>query len=366
MLKEGKIGVFDATTIIIIMLSSKVLFTSTRTIVENLGPAAWYGTLISALTALAGFYLLAFLMDKSRLQELVPVFETAFGRLLGGLLLLVIGFLFTINAALFGREFVEAVKVFFYPLSPPSFILIIFILAVMALLYFGLEVITRCASLFFWPIVAAFVIIFVFAVPLYETANLFPFLGHGLTQTVLTGLTRSSVYTDVIALAVFAGSLQGAKNFKKAGVTALILSGLIIGASIFFYTMAFPYKVSAENTIPLLTLTREIEYGRFFQRFESIFLLAWSVSALLTAAISLYAALSIYCKAFRMDDHRVLVLPLAVIMFCLAIMPRDISSIAFIYVAALRQHSWTVQLGLPLLALFVAMVRGKKGGRSGA
>lgn len=366
MLKEGKIGVFEAVSIATIMISSKVLFSSARAVVELAGTAAWYLTIISSGTALAGFIMIFLLLKRFPGRELVSVFETVLGRVAGSLVSLMIAFFFVVNASLFTREFVEAVKIYQYPMSPPSFMMLFFILAVMTVLQLGFEVITRTASLFAWPILLGLIFIFVFAMPLYSVSNLFPIFGHGLGKTVTNGLMRSSVYGDVLALAVVVNSLQGIGHFKKAGITAVILSGLVISSSFLFYHLAFPYYIALENTIPLLAITREIEYGRFFQRFEAIFLFTWSISAILAAGINLYMALSIYCKVFRIDDHRVLVFPLGIILFTVAILPPDISSIAFTYVQWIRQSGWMVYFGFPLLALLVAVARGKKGGPAGA
>lgn len=361
MLKEGKIGVFEAICITTIMIASKVMFSSTRAVVESAGTAGWYLTLISSVTALVGFFIIFLLMKRFPGQELVSVFQTVFGGAIGGLLSLTICFLFILNAAAFTREFVEALKIFEYPLSPPSFMISFFILAVVIMLYFGFETVTRTASLFAWPILIAMTAIFIFALPLYDFSNLFPILGNGLEITVISGLMRSSVYGDVLTLAVVINSLQGLNHFKKSGVTAIILSGLIISMSFLFYNLTFPYHIAAENTIPLFTMARSIVMGRFFQRLEAIFVFAWSFSAILAAGISLYTALSIYCKVFKINDHRVMIFPLAIITFTIAIVLPDISSIA-LFVHLLRQYGWVIYFGFPLLALLIAIARGKKGG----
>jgi len=366
MLKEGKIGVFEATCVVLFMSTVKVLFSGVRDIVEALGPAAWYGTLVSAATALAGFYLLYRLMQRFPGRELGQVFETALGWFAGGLAALLTGFFFLFNAAILTREFVEAVKIYFYPASPPSFIMIFFILSMGTVIYFGFDVIARTVALFFWPLLVSFLTIFILAVSLYKGYNLFPLLGNGPGVTLATGVMRSSVYGDVLALAVVLGSLQGLEHFKKSGAAGVAFSGLLISASILFYTLSFPYFVAAENTIPLLKLTRFIEHGRFFQRFEAIFLFIWSISAVLAAGLNLYVAISLYCKTFRMDDHRVALPPLAVVLFSIAIILPDFSSAVFIYLHLIRQFGWIIYFGLPLLALAAAVARGKKGGPAGA
>ncbi|MDK2820780.1 MAG: spore germination protein [Clostridia bacterium] len=361
MIQEGKIGVFEASSLVIFMVASKALFGAVRELVEATGPSAWYTTIISGITALIGFWIIIRLMQRFPGQELVSILKTVYGRITGSLIALIICFLYIYNAASFTREFTEAVKVFEYPLTPPSFIMILILLAVIVLLYYGLETTARTTSFFTWPLIVGMISIFFLGLPLGKLTNLYPLLGHGLDRTIITGLLRSSVYGEVIGLTIILNALQGIENFKKAGKHGIIISIIIISLSLFIYSLIFPYSVSVENTIPLLTLTRIIEYGRFFQRFESIYIFIWSVAATLTTAINLYLALSIYCKTFRINDHRVLVLPLCILLFSIAIIPKDIVTITSIYVHYLRQYGWIIFIGLPLLTLIVAAVRGKKG-----
>jgi len=365
-LKEGKIGVFETTTLLTILISTKVLFSSGRELVELVGPAAWYEAIISGITALVGFFLILMLLDRFPGRELAAIMETVFGRVAGSIFSLVIGATFFVNAALTLREFAEAVKVYEYPLSPISFIMIFFILAVVTMLYLGFEAIARTAALFAWPLLAGVAALFLLPWPLYKIYNLFPLFGHGLGKTVTSGLLRSSTYGEILALAVIGNSVQGFRHVKKTGVTALIITIMIFALFLFCYILAFPYFIATESTIPLLNLTRMIEYGAFFQRFESIFLFVWSIASILAVGINLYVALSIYCKVFKMDDHRAMVLPLSIMLFSAAILLSDISSIAFDYVPFFRQFGSVIFFGFPILALLVASARGKKGDPGGA
>ncbi|HOV80511.1 MAG TPA: endospore germination permease [Bacillota bacterium] len=366
MLREGKIGVFEAISVITFMSATKVLYSSSRALVEASGTSGWLTTIVSGVTALAGFYFIILLMSRFPGQELVSVFETVFGRFAGIIFSLLMSVFFLLNSAMFAREFIEAVKVYAYPLSPPSFLLVIFILAIITVLYFGFECVARTAALFAWPMLAGLAVIVILAVPLYEMSNLYPVLGHGPACIIKTGLLRSSVYGDALALAVVINSLQGSEHFKKSGVTAIILSTAIIATGFLIYNLSFPYYIASESTIPVYALTRSIEYGRFFQRFEAIFLFVWSISGILASAINLYFALSTYSKVFRIDDHRALILPQTVIIFSVSLIPLDISSIAYEHVNHIRQYGSAIYFGIPLLALLVAVIRGIRGEQAGA
>lgn len=366
MLKEGKIGVFEATAFAAVVISAKILFSSTRQLVEVEGTAAWYGTIISGVVAIAFFFLILLLLKRFPGMELPAIMKAVFGKVIGSVLSLAIFVIFFINAALTLREFAEAVKIYDYPNSPISFIIIFFILAVVVMLRLGLETIARTASFFAWPLLIGLASLFILPAPLYKLHNLFPLLGHGLDKTATNGLLRSSAYGEILALAVISNSIKGLQYVKKTGLMALIISTAILSVNVLCYTLVFPYHYAVENVIPLLTLTQVIEYGAFFQRFESIFLFIWSIATILAVGINLYIALSVYCKVFRMDDHRAIVLPLAILLFCAAIFPPDLFAVALKFIPFLREYGLIIFFGLPVLALLTALARGKKGEISGS
>ncbi|HAU32629.1 MAG TPA: hypothetical protein DCW46_10340, partial [Desulfotomaculum sp.] len=109
-------------------------------------------------------------------------------------------------------------------------------------------------------------------------------------------------------------------------------------------------------------VTRNIEFGTFFQRFDPIFLFIWSISAIITTVIYLYAFLSIYCKVFKIDDQRPLVLPLGIIFFCIGIIVQDLFTLVLGLIPVYRKFGGIIYFGLPLLALLVAAIRGQKEG----
>ncbi|MDS1030311.1 endospore germination permease [Bacillota bacterium LX-D] len=360
MLKEGKVGVYDTICLLTIMISSKVLFSSARNVVEIAGGASWLLTTVSSLTALLGFLIYYQLIKRFPGLELNEILEIVFGTILGKILSFVLCLLFFYNSTLFIREFVEAIKIYEYPMTPPSFIMLFFILALIAALYHGLEGLTRTASFFFLYILAGIAMLLALGIYLYRLSNLYPLLGYGLGEIIFHGIERSSVYGDVLLLTIVLKSLQGQEHFKKIGVISILLSGLIIAICFLCYSLAFPYFVGLENTIPLLGLARTIAYGNFFQRFESIFIFVWSISAIIATGANLYAALSIYCKTLRISDFRTLLPPLCILLFAVAFLHADLSNVAYIYVSFFRFYGGIIYFGIPLLTLLVALMRGKK------
>jgi len=342
------------------------MFSAPRVDVEMLGPAAWYVYILTTLLALAGFLMLSKLMEKFPGQDLIYVFKKVFGNVAGSILSFLIGIAFFITSMVFLRLFTEAVKVYVYPLTSPSFIMIFFISAVLVMLYLGFETIARTAAVFLLPILFGLLIIYILGFPSYKVYNLFPILGFGIGRNVTYSIKNISYFGESLSLAVVLSSLQGNKYFRNGGLRGIAISGLLTTAALLVYIMAFPYKAAIENTIPSFAFTRIIELGAFFQRFDPIFLFVWSISAIIATAIFLYSFLSIYCKVFKIDDHRQLVLPLGIIVFCISIIIQDLSTLVLGLLPVYRKYAGIIYFGLPLLALLVATIRGQKSRPSGS
>ncbi|HAG08264.1 MAG TPA: hypothetical protein DCW46_06890 [Desulfotomaculum sp.] len=178
MLKEGKIGVFEATAIVVVASLTKVMFSGPRADVEILGPAVWYVYIVTTLLALAGFLIISKLMEKFPGQDLVFVFKKVFGNVAGCILSFLVGIAFFIGSIVFLRLFTEAVKAYVYTFTPPSFIMVFFISAVLVVLYLGLETIARTAAIFILPILFGLLLTYILGFP----SSCFQYLDSALAE----------------------------------------------------------------------------------------------------------------------------------------------------------------------------------------
>ncbi len=360
MLKEGKFGTHEAVCLITITITSKMFFTSPGILANILGTAIWYMTLLSAATAAVGFTFVYLLLKRFPGKNIVEAFEASLGRFCGFIFSFLLAMLFMLNASAIVREFVEVLKVYVLPLTPISILVGTFVAVVAVASFLGLEAIARYAKLSAYILLASFIAVLMLASQKYETFRMFPIFGHGLEKTILHGLVRSSFYGEVLILAVVAGSLQGTKYVKKAGYLSLVLSGILVSSALLVFTLTFPYYTGAEITAPMYQLTAMIDYGRFLQRLEPIFLFIWFISSFISVTAIFYTSVSLYCKMFRIQDMRPIIFPFAIILFTVAMIPSDITTAAIEYIHRSREYGWTILYIPPLIALIMSIVR-KKG-----
>lgn len=361
MIKEGKFGTQEAICIITITTVSKVFYTSPTMVMKIVGTAGWYMTLFSAATATVAFTVVYLLLKRFPGKNIMEIYDIVLGKSIGSFFSLSLLLIVLLTAAANIREFTEVMIVYVFPLSPPSYIIGLLLIIIVLAAYLGLEPIARVSRLFGGMLLFGLLSILILATRNYELYHLFPILGYGIGTTFSNGALRSSAYGEVTIVAVIAGSLQGISHVKKAGYISLFLSGAIISLVIFSFTLSFPYYTGREITAPMYLMTTLINYAGFFQRLEAIFLYIWSISMAISSSALIYIVLMIYGHIFNIQDKKPLILPLNIILYCLAMLPESMGALITIYMQALRTYGWIFFFLPPALALLIAMAKGEEG-----
>ena len=363
MIKEGKLGLSEAICLVTLVTVTKMFYTSIRVVIELTATAAWYSTFISAIDALIAFFIIYLLMKRFQGYDLVEIFEKVTGKIIGRILSLVFCTYFIYYAGSNLREFLEMIKAYNLPYTPPSLILFAFILSVIVLAYLGLETIARVSRPSFFIVMFGVISIMILASTNYNIDRLFPLGGYGIQETLYHGFFRGSAYDEVIILTFIANSMNGIRDFKKAGFISLILTAIGFSSTMLCAIIAFEYPAGGENLSSLFQLSRIINLSRFLQRLESLFLFIWVIASLITVATSFFIALSIYCKTFKIDNHKPLLLPCGFLTFMIAILPESLSELTEMNIVFIRQYSMFFVFGIPILVFFLSLLLGKKGGK---
>ncbi|MDD3704854.1 MAG: endospore germination permease [Clostridiaceae bacterium] len=365
MIKEGKFGVQEAICLTWITIVSKVFFSSPAVLARLIGSTGWYATLISAAVALLGFSFIYLLLKRFPDKGIVEIFDIAFGRVIGFIISCILGLYMLFITVARTSELSGFLRVYVAPQSPNWFIIGIFVVCIYTLSILGLESIARLSKLLIYPLLLGFLTVLLLGVQNYDFNNLFPAFGYGLDKIAYNGILRSSVYGEVIILAIFAKSFQGARFIKKEGIIGISLSAAIISLSLLCCSLTFPYYIEQEITSPMYELSTLIDYGRFVQRVEAIFLYVWIMSNFISATVVFYSFMSIFCYTFRIPDKKPIIIGSCIILYTVSLMHKNIISIILGYISIIRNFGSLPLFVLPLITLIAVMIR-KKGENTNA
>ena len=356
MLNEGKFGVQEAVCLSAMSIFCPIYFTFFET-KFNTANAAWSMNIISDLIAMLAFTFILLLMRQYPDKNIIEIFHLSMGRVFGFIFSLLFCYIFLSEAALLLREFTEELKIFIFDNTPELFLEVYVTIGVVCICFMGLETLARVSKIFFIFVIFGTLLILLLGEQKYDVTNLFPIFGYGLYRDVYYGFIRSSIYGDVMILTVFAGSLQGFRYVRKTGYLTLLISGLVFEVTMLCIDLTFPPQSLEGLTSPLFILTRGINYGAFLQRFDPIFVLVWSVVAVIAVSTLFYTGVSCYCKTFRLSDTRPVIIMMTVPMLCLAILPKSIMDLTLKNIRFARDYSWIVYYLLPIIALITVGVK---------
>lgn len=358
---EKKFGLQETVGLITSVMISKVFYTSIMMIIKMSSPSSWLATLVSCITSLFFFIFIYKLMARFPGQEFTGVLDKVLGKVLGRILSMIFVLYFLYYAGMNLREFVEIIKAISLPYTVPSVIITAFVITVIFISFKGIEAISRLAYMCFYVIIAGFITIIILAFPYYSVDYLTPIAGKGFLETVKIGFVRCSAYDEIIFLAFIANKVNGMKEFKKAGIISLLITGGIFVSGITSVLMAFGYSNASENLSNLYMLCRMIYFGRFFQRIDAIFIFIWVISSVISVGLAFYLSLTTYMHCFNIKNRNPLIIPMAILLFTITIMPRDISEIIDVHMLILKQYSFLLLYGAPFLVLLIAAISGKRG-----
>lgn len=359
MLKEGKFGLSEAVTLTTVLITSKIFVDTPRRILQSGKTGAWLIPLISMAIALAGFLFIALFMKRFPGLTWVEAVNGAAGPVAGNAMnYLYLAFFFTL-LSLTIRQFGETIILFALPYFPISVIIFFFLVTIIIAVLLGLEPIARSLFIASPFMLAAFFLVLLLLFPYYNIHNLFPLLGKPLDIAV-GGLAGCSLYQEILFLALIMPVLQGWRFFIRAGITSIVLSGIIYMVFILIYLLVFPYEVGVELTSPYYSMARTVYLGRFFQRLESLFLVIWVIIGVGKLSLLFYACLSTAARIWKLKSYKPLVPCFTVFTFASAMLSPNMQVVSY-----LLQHIIFLFGGIPVfmapLGLWLAALVFKRG-----
>lgn len=124
-------------------------------------------------------------------------------------------------------------------------------------------------------------------------------------------------------LLILAPSFQNAETVKAVLLWGYGGSTAVRGVANAVYVAAFSPAVAMEKSLPFYEMARTIYINRYIQRLEALFILLWVMVGIIGIAASLYGALYVLARVFRLPTARPLMVPVTLIMIDIAALPPD-------------------------------------------
>lgn len=361
MLEGGKISPKQVWWLIITtILSTSILFLPAA-MFRKAKQDSWLSVILITLLGLVVGFIITKLGTRFPGQTIIGYSPQIVGQILGKL----IGFIYIlyflhINAVII-REFGEFLTTVFYLNTPIVLIIATIVLLSASAVRNGLEVISRVNELVFPAIILFLVLVFILILPDLTCTPLQPVLADGLMPVVKGAYPAALFFGEVIVVAMILPAVNRPKQAFVAVSKALGVIGLF-GMVLMLELIALFCVEVAQLQFPLLSLIRYISLFGFLERIDALVMVIWVGGVFIKITVFYYCLSVSTAEFFNLKTYKPVVLPLGVMLVALSIIlfsnTMEVSQTLF---QILPPYYLFVEVGLPLLLLIIAIIRGIRG-----
>jgi len=314
----------EITSLLVNVITVKMLFSFPRNIVIKSGSAAWIQMIFMSLIMLLIFYITTKIYEKVGMNDIVSLSEKIGGKglkvITGIFLIAVLG----LNMAVNMRYFPETVNSVLLPETPIEFIMLLFAICIAFGAYMGIDSIARINAIFL-PIAGLFFLAFlILLLPHIKITNIYPILGLGTYNIFVKSWEELRIFADIIVLNVLLPFCKNRKEAISSGYRSIIISGIIGTIITVMYVMTFPYPASTEFITPFYMMARLLRIGRYFQRLEAFFEFVWSIAMLIYASLYLFIICHVWKEMFNLQYYRPILFPMVILIVMLSLVPSSV------------------------------------------
>lgn len=328
-MKSSKIGIIEALCIIIIATITHCLLSLPKSILSVSGSASIINIIFITILMIFITLFIAKLFKKFDTSDILDICEflggNIFQKIIGTLFIL---FLLFVSAILL-RSIAENLKLIYFQQMNISVICIVFVIAISLVNRLNFKNVIKCNMLITIFIGISIFLIFLLSASKFNLNRIFPILGNGVDSIFVSGLGNIFAFGSIFYLYFLIPMLKEPSDFRKIGITSIILISIFILISIASLLFIFPQIVSSEGSMPIYLATREISLGRFINRADALFVLIWILAILSYLSILIAFVLNIFKKITNTKDTKPLSFCFGGLLLAVALIPQNVSQIKF-------------------------------------
>lgn len=359
-MSSTKISNIEAIFFIMTVMMNHIIMNLPKSLLNVLGSATILNIIFIFIIILCIVYFICKVMKQFPNQDILDIASFLGGNILKNIIAVSFVLYALFTSSVFLRSFCESLKILYFPSTPMIFLLIFFMIGIILCNRLGFSAIVK-ANLIFMPLIL-FSVIFIFLANIenFTVQRMFPLFGNGIITTFLSGLSNLYAFGGLALLYLVPPYLKESKDYKKVAFISVILSGIWLLFSIITLLFIFPSLTTIDEILPLYFASRFIEFGRFFQRLDAIFLFIWIISILSYLCILVNVMTQLFRRVTHFKYQYATIYLFAILVFLLALIPQNYAQINFLETTVYQYIVIIVNFVICLPILLMAYLKNKR------
>ena len=360
---KSKIGTVEAIMLILTIVLTHTISTLPRELLVSTKSATLINLIYVSIIAVLLAYLVFRLLKNFPGLDIIDISEIVAGKVFRNIIGIIFILYFLISSSILLRNFCESLKIIYFPMTDITFIILLFIIALCTANRLDFSA-TLKTNLLILPIVLASIIFLFFAnMNKFVPQRIFPLLGDGIFNTFVLGLGNLASFGGITYLYFLPPFLKEPEKFKKITIVSTIITAIYLILCVSTLLFMFSFFIDTNEITPLYNATRYIEFGSFFQRLESVFLLFWILVFACYLSIVSKFAMNIFKKITNIETKKPLIDVFGLLFFSIALVPKNyaISQNFEVKVYPYLMLGISIFLGISILIIANISQKRKKG-----
>ena len=324
-MQKSKLGTIEAIMLVLTIVVAHSVLSMPTNILSSYKSASILNVIYIGIIAIGIAYLIYKLLKNFPSMDIIDISELVGGKVFKNIVGIVFIIYFILSASLMLRDFCESIQILYFPMTDITFIMALIVIAICIAnrLDFTATVKTNVIIL---PI-ALLGILFLFFTNInrFVPERIFPILGEGAFNTFVLGLTNIASFGGIAYIYFLPPLLKDCRKFKKITLISIVATAIYLVFTIATLLFIFTFFTNVSEISPLYTATRYIEFGSFFQRLESVFLLIWILVFACYLSIVCKFSISIFQKITGIISKKPLIDIFGLLILSIALIPKNIA-----------------------------------------
>ena len=318
-----KIGNKEAIALLLTITFNHIILNVTKSIIDVTLSASLLNILYISIITIIFSCIICYFLKKFPTFDLIDI-----SKYLGGdLLKWIIGLSYIAYFVFFGgillHLFSSILQIIYFPMTKIFYIILLFIIVTVLSCSMRHNAIYRSNLIFFPFLVVSILLLFFADIPYYEVEKIYPIFGNGLFTTFVSGLCNMFAFQALAYIYFMPPMLKNPEQIKKISITAIVFSCIFLLISIAIILFMFSGFVETDELMPLYSATKYIEFGSFFRRLDSIYLLIWIITFISYLSITLKFSSNILKKLTNSKNELLFIFSLAVCILFISLWPKS-------------------------------------------
>lgn len=274
----GKINNKEAISLTISCSLGITVFISSQIIASECLSSSLINTGFISLIAMGLTLIICMLYKKFIGISFLDITEFVGGKFLKFIVGTIFLFYFVFTLAIILCKAVNCLQIVYYPMTHPNYTVLLFVITAAIACNLKNNGFLRATFIIVPIVIIAIFFIFSGNLKNFNYENIFPIMGNGVKATFFEGITNLFTFGGIAYILFLPQNLKRPDKFMSVSLISTAISSVLLTFVTATIILMFNKNVTSGQLFPLYIAVRYIEFGTFFQRLDSAFLLIMNIA----------------------------------------------------------------------------------------